>query len=256
MRKLMVAGNWKMNGTIDSSQALSSGLVDAMAEGMACDVVVFPSFTHIPMVASQLQNSDIAWGGQNLSKHDKGAYTSEVSGDMLKELGCEYVLVGHSECRTHGQESDRLVAKKFGQALSKGLIPILCVGETLEERETGKTEQVVWSQIEAVLNDLGMEGLAQGIIAYEPVWAIGTGLTATAEQAQEVHQFIRSHLAENDDIIARRMRLLYGGSCNGSNAKALFSMPDVDGGLIGGASLTVEDFMAICQQADKLSNGE
>lgn len=256
MRKLMVAGNWKMNGSLASVQSLAADLVEVASDGLNCDVAVFPSFPHIHAVAGVLKSSDIVWGGQNLSRHNKGAYTSEVSADMLVDLGCRYVLVGHSECRTHGKESDRLIAKKFDQAVNAGLTPVLCVGETLEERESGQTEAVVWSQIEAVMNDLGVDGLGQGVIAYEPVWAIGTGLTATAEQAQEVHQFIRSHLAKNDDIIARRMKLLYGGSCNGSNAEALFSMPDIDGGLIGGASLTAKDFMAICRIADKLSNGE
>ncbi|WP_154224437.1 triose-phosphate isomerase [Marinicella rhabdoformis] len=256
MRKLLVAGNWKMNGSVDEAKALSAGLLAEISDGASYDVAVFPPFVHIPAVAAQLQNSDLIWGGQNLSAQAKGAFTSEISASMLAELGCQMVLVGHSECREYGHESNQLVAEKFKQALSVGLTPILCVGETIAQREAEQTESVVWQQIQAVIELVGMESLGQGVIAYEPVWAIGTGLTATAEQAQQVHQFIRSHLSENDDIIARRMRLLYGGSCNGSNANALFSMPDVDGGLIGGASLTVEDFMAICQQADALSNGE
>ncbi len=256
MRKLLVAGNWKMNGSIESAKALAAGLLNEVGDGASYDVAVFPPFVHIPAVAAQLQNSDLMWGGQNVSAHKRGAFTSEVSAEMLLELGCQMVLVGHSECREYGGENNQLVALKFKQALATGLLPVLCVGETLAQREADETESVVWSQIQAVIDLVGMESLGQGVIAYEPVWAIGTGLTATAEQAQQVHQFIRSHLSENDDIIARRMRLLYGGSCNGSNAHALFSMPDVDGGLIGGASLTVTDFMAICQQADALSNGE
>ncbi len=256
VRKLLVAGNWKMNGSIQSASSLASGLLSAIRDGIGYDVVVFPPFVHLPMVAHRLQGSHLQWGGQNVSAHSKGAFTSEISAGMLKELGCQWVLAGHSECRHYGQESNELVAKKFAQALGQGLMPVLCVGETYEQRESAETEAIIWSQIDAVLTEVGVAGLGQGVIAYEPVWAIGTGLTATAEQAQEVHQFIRSHLAVKDDIIARRMRLLYGGSCNGSNAEALFSMPDVDGGLIGGASLTVEDFMAVCQKADKLSKGE
>lgn len=256
MRKLLVAGNWKMNGSVDEAKALSAGLLTEVGDGASYDVAVFPPFVHIPAVAAQLQNSDLIWGGQNVSAQAKGAYTSEISANMLVELGCQMVLVGHSECREYGKESNELVAEKFKQALSAGLTPVLCVGETLEQREAEQTESVVWQQIQTVIDLVGMESLGKGVIAYEPVWAIGTGLTATAEQAQQVHQFIRSHLSKNDDIIARRMRLLYGGSCNGSNANALFSMPDVDGGLIGGASLKVKDFMAICQQADALSNGE
>ena len=200
--------------------------------------------------------SSVLCGAQNLSEHDDGAITGEVSAGMLKDLGCQMVLVGHSERRTMHNESSAEVAAKFAQAVKHGLTPVLCVGESLVQRQAEQTFEVVWAQIQAVIDLVGVSGLSHGVIAYEPVWAIGTGETATADQAQEVHQFIRSQLASNDATIARRMRILYGGSCKGSNAHELFSMPDVDGGLIGGASLTVQDFMAICEQAGKLSHGD
>jgi triosephosphate isomerase len=254
-RKLLVAGNWKMHGSLAFAREMMAGLKARLPAKPGYDVAVFPVYIHLYEVINNKPQS-VLCGAQNLSEHDDGAVTGEVSATMLKELGCDMVLVGHSERRTMHNESSAEVAEKFAQAVKYGLTPILCVGESLVERQSEQTFAVVWAQIQAVIDLVGMDQLAQGIIAYEPVWAIGTGETASAVQAQEVHQFIRSQLASNDATIARRMRILYGGSCKGSNAYELFSMPDVDGGLIGGASLTVQDFMAICEQADKLSQGD
>ncbi len=253
-RKLLVAGNWKMHGSLAFVREMMSGLSSQLPAQINYDVAVFPVYIHLHEVITS-KSTHVACGAQNLSEYDDGAVTGEVSAKMLADLGCDMVLVGHSERRVRNNENNEEVAKKFAQALKFGLTPILCVGESSVERQNGTTQTVVWQQIKAVLDLVGITKLAEGVIAYEPVWAIGTGETASANQAQEVHQFIRSQLALNDDTIARRIRILYGGSCKGSNAYELFSMPDVDGGLIGGASLTAEDFMAICQQADRLSQG-
>ncbi|WP_223788626.1 triose-phosphate isomerase [Marinicella meishanensis] len=253
-RRLLVAGNWKMHGSKIFVQEMMAALQTELPAAMAYDVAVFPTYIHLYDVIQQ-KPAQLLCGAQNLSEHDDGAVTGEVSAAMLADLGCDMVLVGHSERRVMHRESNEEVALKFRQAIQHQLTPVLCVGESLVERQSGQAFDVVWAQINAVLGLVGMEQLAQGVLAYEPVWAIGTGETATAEQAQEVHQYIRSQLAAIDDTIARRIRILYGGSCKGSNAFELFSMPDVDGGLIGGASLTAQDFMAICHQADKLSQG-
>ena len=254
-RKILVAGNWKMHGSLAFVKEMMSELSNSLPKNPSYDVAVFPVYIHLYEVINSKPDS-VLCGAQNLSEYDNGAVTGEVSAEMLKDLGCDMVLVGHSERRVKNNESNQEVAKKFAQALKYNLTPILCVGESSVERQGGQTFDVVWQQINAVIQLVGIDKLSQGVIAYEPVWAIGTGETATAEQAQEVHQFIRSQLALNDDTIARRIRILYGGSCKGSNAYELFSMPDVDGGLIGGASLTAQDFMAICQQADRLSQGD
>ena len=253
-RKLLVAGNWKMHGSLTFVKEMMDGLAKQLPNQVDYDVVVFPVYIHLHEVITTKPNN-VMCGAQNLSEYDEGAVTGEVSAKMLADLGCEMVLVGHSERRVKNNENNQEVALKFAQALKFGLTPILCVGESSVERQNGSTQVVVWEQIKAVLDLVGLEDLGRGVIAYEPVWAIGTGENASAEQAQEVHQFIRSQLALNDATIARRIRILYGGSCKGSNAYELFSMPDVDGGLIGGASLTAQDFMAICHQADKLSQG-
>ncbi|MCX7554109.1 triose-phosphate isomerase [Marinicella sp. S1101] len=253
-RKLLVAGNWKMHGSLKFVDGMMQELNDMLPAQRNYDVAVFPVYIHLHQVINN-KPAQVLCGAQNLSEHDDGAVTGEVSAAMLSDLGCDMVLVGHSERRVMNNESNAEVAKKFAQALKYGIQPILCVGESSVERQSNQTFDVVWAQIKAVIDEVGVEKLGQGVIAYEPVWAIGTGETATAEQAQEVHQFIRSQLALNDDTIARRIRILYGGSCKGSNAHELFSMPDVDGGLIGGAALTAQDFMAICQQADILSQG-
>jgi triosephosphate isomerase len=251
-RKLWVAGNWKMNGSLAMTQELITEIKAGLPNDKSFNVAVFPPAIYIPQ-AAKVANNEIYFGGQTLSEHDSGAYTGEISGTMLKELGCTMVLVGHSERRAYYHESNQDIANKFQAALKHGLTPVLCCGETLEQRESGITEQVVAEQINAVIDLVGIGAFENAIIAYEPVWAIGTGMTASSEQAQAVHAFIRSLLSLKSDTIAPLVPILYGGSVKGSNAKELFSMQDIDGGLIGGASLTSEDFLAICQQADELS---
>jgi triosephosphate isomerase len=204
----------------------------------------------IPETEKLLAGSVIAWGGQDLSAELSGAFTGEVAASMLQDFGCKYVIVGHSERRTYHAESDELVAKKYAVARAAGLVPILCVGETLQEREAGTTETVVARQLDAVIALEGVEALADGVIAYEPVWAIGTGKTATPEQAQEVHAFIRGRIAEKSAEVAEGLRILYGGSMKPDNAKELIEKPDIDGGLIGGASLKAEAFLGICTAAN------
>ncbi|MBL4773769.1 MAG: triose-phosphate isomerase [Alcanivoracaceae bacterium] len=251
-RRLLVAGNWKLNGSLSMTRDLISEIKMGLPANKNFDVAVFPPFIYIPE-AVQLAGDVVIFGGQTVSEYDKGAYTGEISAEMLKELGCKMVLVGHSERRAFYNESNEDIANKFQATLKFGLKPVLCCGETLEQRESGVTEKVVAEQINAVIDLVGIEVFADAVIAYEPVWAIGTGKTASSEQAQSVHAFIRSLLSLKSDTIAPLVPILYGGSVKGSNAKELFSMQDIDGGLIGGASLTSEDFLAICQQADNLS---
>src|SRR5512143_1990746 len=234
MRKKLVAGNWKMHGSLAENAALLAALKPALAGIEAAVCVPFP---YLAQVQAALAGSSIAWGAQNVSEQTKGAFTGEVSASMLLDFGCTYVIVGHSERRHIRGEGDALVAKKFSAARKAGLTPILCVGELLEERERGETEAVVERQMNAVIDLDGIEGLSRAVIAYEPVWAIGTGRTATPEQAQEVHAFIRALVRRKDPALADRLLILYGGSVKGSNAAGLFHMPDIDGGLIGGASL-------------------
>ena len=246
MRKPLVAGNWKMNGDKAGSAQLLDGIIAGMGDVKRTEVAVCPPFVLIPLAAEKLTGSIIAYGGQDLNVNESGAFTGEISGPMLKDFGCHYVIVGHSERRTYYGESDEIVADKFGAAQSHGLVPILCIGETLEEREAGQTEAVVDRQLQAVLGKHGIAAMNNAVIAYEPVWAIGTGKTATPEQAQEVHAFIRSRLAEADKSVADGCRILYGGSMKPDNALELRKQPDIDGGLIGGASLKAEDFLGIC----------
>lgn len=246
MRQTLVAGNWKLNGSKQSIPALLKGIMDGLP-GVKSDVAVCAPYIYIPMVQELLTGSAIKYGSENISEFDSGAYTGEVSGPMLNDFGCHYAIVGHSERRTLFCEKDEDTAKKFAAARKHGLKPILCVGELLEEREQGITEQVVSRQLDAVIELQGIESLADGVIAYEPVWAIGTGKTATPDQAQEVHAFIRSKLAAINPQVAEKVQILYGGSVNGGNANELFAMPDIDGGLIGGASLKADDFLAICR---------
>ncbi|MDJ0655435.1 MAG: triose-phosphate isomerase [Xanthomonadales bacterium] len=247
MRRLLIAGNWKMNGSVASVDQLVSGIVDGLGEVTDRDVAVFPPFPFLSQVGGLAGDSGLAYGGQDLSTAESGAYTGEVSGGMLKDMGCSYVLAGHSERRDYHKESDELVAEKAAAAQQVGLTPVVCVGETLEEREQGITEAVVGRQLDAVVARLGIAAFDQLVVAYEPVWAIGTGRTATPDQAQQVHAFIRSKIAELDGTIASRLRILYGGSMKGSNAADLLSMEDIDGGLIGGASLTHDEFLRICR---------
>ncbi len=226
------------------SELLEGLLAGSSADGKA-DLAVFPSFPYLPMTESILSGSHIHWGGQTLNPNAQGAHTGETSGGMLMDMGCKYVLVGHSERRSVYAESDADVALRFNAALDAGLEPVLCVGETLEEREANQTEAVVARQLDAVIDSAGIEAFSNAVVAYEPVWAIGTGLTATPEQAQSVHAFIRDKLSSLNVIIGGQLRILYGGSVKGSNAAELFAQNDIDGGLVGGASLTAEDFLAI-----------
>jgi triosephosphate isomerase len=238
-----------MNGNLATNRALLDGLVAAIARIAGVKVVVCPPYPYLPQVQQALSGTGIAWGAQDMSQHDKGAYTGEVSGAMLVDFGCRYVIVGHSERRTLFGETNEIVAEKYSAALKAGLTPILCIGETLAQRDEGTTEAVVASQLQAVLQRSGIQSFAHAVIAYEPVWAIGTGKTASPEQAQSVHAFIRSHLATKDGAVAENVQVLYGGSVKGSNAAELFAMPDIDGGLIGGASLEVQEFATICRAA-------
>jgi triosephosphate isomerase len=251
MRKRLVAGNWKMHGNLAANQRLLEAVKAGAASAPGVEISVCVPFPYLYQAAAVLGGTPIAWGAQTLSEHDAGAYTGEVSGAMLRELGCRYVIVGHSERRQLYGERDAQVAAKFGAAQRVGLVPILCLGETLAEREQGATEEVVGRQLEAVIAAAGVGALADAVIAYEPVWAIGTGRTASPEQAQAVHAFIRGRVGEADAGIAGGLTLLYGGSVKADNAAALFAMADVDGGLIGGASLVAEDFLAIGRAAAK-----
>jgi triosephosphate isomerase len=245
MRKILVAGNWKMHGSTDMVTNLLGEIVRQAGERPDIDLAVFPPFPYLPLVQDLARGSAVSWGGQTLNPNPRGAHTGEVSASMLLEFGCRYVLVGHSERRAIYGERDQDVAARFAAALDAGLEPVLCVGETLEERESGNTETVVSRQIDAVLEACGIGGFAKAVIAYEPVWAIGTGKTASPEQAQAVHAFIRHKLAAQDDTISGQLRILYGGSVNSSNAADLFTREDIDGGLVGGASLEAKSFLAI-----------
>jgi triosephosphate isomerase len=249
-RTTIVAGNWKMNGSRESVKALIDGLKAGRGEVKSTEIAVCAPYVFLGEVDAMLEGANIALGGQNLSTEASGAYTGEISADMLKDYGCTYVIVGHSERRTLYGEDDALVAKKFAVARAAGLKPILCIGETLEERESGITEEVVARQLDAVIDLEGVDALTDGVIAYEPVWAIGTGKTATPEQAQDVHAFIRSRIAENSADVADKVRIQYGGSMNAGNCAELLAKPDIDGGLIGGASLKAEDFLTICKAGD------
>jgi triosephosphate isomerase len=248
MRRKIVAGNWKMHG----SRAENAALLDAVLGGLNADAascVVCPPFVYLQEVWRMLRGSPVALGAQNVCAEAQGAYTGEVSATMLKDVGCEYVLVGHSERRALYGEDDQLVARKYAAAVGKGLVPILCVGEQLAEREAGNSTQVVGRQLAAVVNLCGVQALAAGVLAYEPVWAIGTGRTASPEQAQQIHAFLREQVGLQDANIASELRILYGGSVKAANARELFTMPDVDGGLIGGASLKSDEFLAIVAAA-------
>ena len=252
MRDILVAGNWKMNGNDAANAELVAGIVAGVPGGSGFSLLVCPPFPYLAAVASQTSGSAVKLGAQNVSEHEKGAYTGEVAPAMLRDVGCEYVIVGHSERRSLYGESSATVAAKFVAAQSAGLTPILCVGETLEEREAGTTEAVIDEQLDAALAAAGVEAFGSAVIAYEPVWAIGTGMTATPEQAQEVHKHIRERLAASNETIAAGVQILYGGSMKGDNAAGLLGQPDIDGGLIGGASLKAADFLAIAQAAAAL----
>ena len=246
MRKTIVAGNWKMNASKETVNSLIEGILSGMNE-VSSEVIVCAPFPYLSQVESLINNSKLMLGAQNLNVNPAGAYTGEVSADMIKDFGAQYVIVGHSERRSLYGETNAIVAEKTKAAIGAGLTPLLCVGESLEDRESGKTEAIVEEQINAVIDLIGIESFDQVIIAYEPVWAIGTGLTATPEQAQAVHLFIRNLLADSSEKIAKRTPILYGGSMNAGNAADLISCSDIDGGLIGGAALKAEDFLQICK---------
>jgi triosephosphate isomerase len=249
MRDFLVAGNWKMNGDSASSAELVAGIVDAAPASGRVKVLVCPPFPYLASVAAQLAGSRVALGAQTVSEHGSGAFTGEVAPAMLRDVGCEYVIVGHSERRSLYAESSAVVAAKFVAAQNAGLTPILCVGETLEQREAGTTEAVIDEQLGAALDAAGVAAFGRAVVAYEPVWAIGTGMTASPEQAQDVHRHIRESIAAHDAAVAEGLLILYGGSVKGENAAGLFAMPDIDGGLIGGASLKAGDFLAIDEAA-------
>lgn len=247
MRQKLVIANWKMNG--DKKRLL--GLLGKFVAGIANPeaVAVCPPFIYIPLMEERLSGSSISLGAQDVSPHAEGAYTGEMAISMLREFGCAYVILGHSERRSYQAETDQLVAEKFVAVVAAGLTPVLCVGETLEEREQGQTEVVVLRQLDAVIEKAGIEVFNQAVVAYEPVWAIGTGKTATPDQAQQVHALIRGRVAQRSDAVAAQLKILYGGSVKAANARTLFAMPDIDGGLVGGASLDAEEFTAICNAA-------
>lgn len=249
MRVKLVAGNWKMNGNLATSQTLLKAVLPPLAALNRARYAVCAPYPYLAAVGQGLRGSSVALGAQDLCQFDDGAYTGAVSGAMLSDCGCRYVIVGHSERRGVFGEPDDVVALKFAQAVKHGLAPILCLGETLAERETGRTEAVVARQLDAVIERCGLQALGQGVIAYEPVWAIGTGKTATPQQAQAVHAFIRGRIAAADRRLGELLQILYGGSVKAGNAAQLFAMPDVDGGLIGGASLVADEFVAICRAA-------
>ena len=247
MRRKLVAANWKMHGSRDANRALMDALTASLPG--SCDVVVFPPFPYLAELVTAYASAGIGFGGQDVSAHAEGAYTGEVAAAMLKDIGCGHVLVGHSERRQYHAEDDAQVASKFMAAQAEGLVPVLCVGETQQQRDAGATESVIARQLGAVIAAAGAPAFAQALIAYEPVWAIGSGRTATSSQAQDVHAFIRSQLASADAKLSGLTRILYGGSVKAASAVDLFAQPDVDGGLVGGASLLASEFLAICAAA-------
>jgi len=249
MRDFLIAGNWKMNGSSTANTELVAGIIAGVPAGTGFSLLVCPPFPYLASVVAQARGSAVKVGAQTVSEHEKGAFTGEVAPGMLSDLGCDYVIIGHSERRALYGETSEQVAAKFKAAQAAGITPILCVGETLEEREAGTTESVIDEQLGAVMDAAGIEAFASAVIAYEPVWAIGTGMTASPEQAQDVHRHIRAQLAAQNEDIAANVQILYGGSMKGENAAGLLAQPDIDGGLIGGASLKADDFLAIAEAA-------
>ncbi|HZV62630.1 MAG TPA: triose-phosphate isomerase [Methylophilaceae bacterium] len=260
MRRKLVVGNWKMHGSLVKNEALISSLIAGLRDLENADYAVCVPHPYLFQAQQRLQGTNIAWGGQNVSQYEQGAYTGGVSAHMLRDFGCTYAIIGHSERRALIHETNKSAAASFGAALKAGLTPIFCVGETLEEHKAGLAQKVVEQQMNAIIATLGMEGFSKAVqqravLAYEPVWAIGTGNTATPEQAQAMHVFIRSAIAELDAGVASRVRIIYGGSVNPSNAAQLFVMPDIDGGLIGRCSLNADDFIEICRAASEIGSG-
>ena len=252
MRTRLVAGNWKMHGSRAANRVLLDAILAATADAVGVERALCVPFPYLSQVAERLSGTPVAWGAQNVSEHAQGAYTGEVSAAILAEFGCRFVIVGHSERRQWYGESDAVVAAKFAAVQAHGMTPVLCVGETLAERDAGRTEATVARQLDAVTANSSAAALARAVLAYEPVWAIGSGRNATPEQAQAVHAFLRDRVAAGDANTALGLRILYGGSVKAANAAAIFAMPDVDGGLIGGASLVAEEFVAIASAAARV----
>lgn len=253
MRQKLVVGNWKMHGSRTQVRQLIEGVASGSADLAKVEIAVAPTLLHIGFAAELLAGEDashLKLAAQNLCAEPQGAFTGEVSGPMLAEYGVNYVIVGHSERREIFAESDQVVADKFKATQASGLIPILCVGESLAQREAGSSAEVVLAQLSAVIEAAGIEALQSAVLAYEPIWAIGTGKTASKEQAQEIHQLLREYIAKSNRAVAQGLRILYGGSVKAANATELFSQADIDGGLVGGASLKAEEFVSICKSAD------
>lgn len=249
MRRKLIAGNWKMNASLEVNASLLARIKAGLGKASASDVAVCVPAPYFAQCRAELAGTVIAWGGQDLSEHESGAYTGEVSAAMMLDFACRYVIVGHSERRTYHGETNELVAKKTRRALKSGLTPIVCVGETLAQREAGDTDKIVGQQIDTVLDAIEANDLSNIVVAYEPVWAIGTGKTATPQMAQEVHAMLRAKLAQKNVVTAPQVKILYGGSMKPDNAKELLAMSDIDGGLIGGAALKAADFLAIVDAA-------
>ncbi|WP_180559052.1 triose-phosphate isomerase [Arsenophonus endosymbiont of Apis mellifera] len=249
MRHPLVMGNWKLNGSTKMVKELIENLRNELNSVTGCDVAIAPPALYLAQAEQALAGSKIALGAQDVDVNLFGAFTGDTSAEMLKDIGAKYIIIGHSERRTYHQESDEYIARKFAVLKSQGLIPVLCIGESEEENSAGKTEQVCARQIDAVLNSLGAGAFENSVIAYEPIWAIGTGKSATPAQAQAVHKFIRDHIAKQDRAIAEQVIIQYGGSVNANNAAELFSQPDIDGALVGGASLKADAFTTIVKAA-------
>jgi triosephosphate isomerase len=250
MRRKLVIGNWKMHGSLDWNKALLETLVEGLRDYRRADYAVCIPHPYLFQAQSILQGTNVAWGGQNMHQYEAGAFTGSVAPHMLVDFGCSYVIIGHSERRGLCHEDDPLIATKFEGAIKVGIKPIFCVGETRDEHEAGKAKEVVARQLDAVIDRVGAEGLGKGALAYEPVWAIGTGRGASPEHAQNMHAYIRNRLASLDSRVASGLRILHGGSVRVANAAKLLSMPDVDGALLGNASLVAEQFIAICRAAN------
>ncbi|WP_294613777.1 triose-phosphate isomerase [uncultured Gilliamella sp.] len=251
MRKPLVMGNWKLNGSIDMAKNLVAELRNELSTEAACDIAIAPPVVYLDFVKHQLGGSNILLGAQDVGINLSGAYTGEVSVNMLKELGVTHIIIGHSERRTYHKESDEFIAKKFNVIKEAGLVPVLCIGESEAENEAGQTQTVCARQIDAVINAFGVQAFNNAVIAYEPIWAIGTGKSATPAQAQAVHKFIRDHIAKQDKKVAEQVIIQYGGSVNDKNAAELFTQPDIDGALVGGASLKADAFAVIVKAAAK-----
>ena len=253
MRRKLVVGNWKMHGSRTQVRELIEGLATGTAGFKKVEIAVGPTLLHMGLVAELCATegaSHLKLAAQNVVAESEGAFTGEVSAPMLTDYGVNYVMVGHSERREIYADTDQIVAAKFKASQASGLIPILCLGESLAQREQGISAEVVLAQLNAVIEVAGLESLQSAVLAYEPIWAIGTGKTASKEQAQEIHRVLREHIAKSDTTVAKGIRILYGGSVNAANATELFSQADIDGGLVGGASLKVEEFVSICKSAD------